>query len=174
MKIEIAHVFIQDLSLLVCGLLRGSDLFMIIPFRSCFLWAKFVRRQQQTISNFYFLINNTHNSCQQSYSKTVVPGMNEWWRELKTESPQNKVRCSELLSAKRSIKYEALWKLQNWYKIARVGGQGLLLTWYHHFKNVSISGERCLSWNIFFIILKKSHSIATWVIINRVFAKLIR
>ena len=76
--------------------------------------------QQQTISNFHFLINNTHNSCQQSYSKTVVPGMNEWWRELKTESPRNKVRCSELLSAKRSIKYEALWKLQNWYGIARL------------------------------------------------------
>ena len=76
--------------------------------------------------------------------------MNEWWRELKTESAQNKVRCSELLSAKRSISYGSLWKLQNWYGIAPVGVQGLLLTWYHHFKSVSISVERCLSWNIFF------------------------
>ena len=150
MKIGIAHVFIQDLSLLVCGLLRGSDLFMIIPFRSCFLWAKFVRRgllslklryycsllsldflnlwsagrpsrgcQQQTISNFHFLINNAHNSWQRSHFKSVVLSMNEWWRELKTESPQNKVRCSELLLAKRSIKYGAFRKLQNWYGIAR-------------------------------------------------------
>ena len=37
--------------------------------------------QQQTISNFHFLINNTHNSCQQRHSKSVVPGMNEWWRK---------------------------------------------------------------------------------------------
>ena len=157
-KLRFASSPARICSWLVClWSLHGRDLFMIISFRSCFLWAKFVRRgllslrlryywsllsldflnlwstgrpnrgcQQQTISNFHFLINNTHNSCQQRHSKSVVPGMNEWWRELKTESAQNKVRCSELLSAKRSINCGALWKLQNWYGIARVGGQGLL------------------------------------------------
>ena len=79
--------------------------------------------QQQTISNFHFLINNTHNSCQRNHSKSVVPGMNECWRELKTESAQNKVRCSELLLAKRSINCGALWKLQNWYGIAPYVGR---------------------------------------------------
>ena len=93
--------------------------FIIIGFRQFMIRSHRRGCQQPTISYFHLLINNTHNSCQRSHSKSVVPGMNEWWRELKTESPQNKVRCSELLLAKRSIKYGAFRKLQNWYGIAR-------------------------------------------------------